>query len=85
MHKQMHAQTYFYSIFRDKLSLHGSTSLGWSMVGGNTCNSLGVTDKILMHTEIKHYTNVGIHNDYTLPDTVIGTIRYYRTEYNRKQ
>jgi hypothetical protein len=38
-----------------------------------------------MHTEIKHYTNVGIHNDYTLAITVIGTIRYYRTEYNRKQ
>ena len=84
-HKQMHAWTNIYSIFRDKLSLHGSTSLGWSMVRGNTRHSLGVTDKILMHTEIKHYTNVGIHNDYTLAITVIGTIRYYRMEYNRKQ
>ena len=55
------------------------------MVGGNTDHLLGVTDKILMHAEIKHYTNVGITNDYTLAITVIGTIRYYRTEYNRKQ
>ena len=52
------------------------------MVGGNRCHLLGVTDKILTHTEIKHYTNVGIHNDYTLAITVIGTIRFYRTEYN---
>ncbi len=84
-HKQMHARTNIYSIFRDKLSLHGSASLGWSMVGGNTRHLLGVTDKILTHTEIKHYTNVEIHNDYTSAITVIGTIRYYRTEYNRKQ
>ena len=55
------------------------------MVGGNTGHLLGVTDEILMHTEIKHYTNIGIHNDYTLAITVIGTIRYYRMEYNRKQ
>ncbi len=41
--------------------------------------------KGLTHAEIKHYTNVGIHNDYTLAITVIGTIRYYRSEYNRKQ
>jgi hypothetical protein len=61
-----------------------TTSLGWLMVGGNTRHSLGVTDKILTHTEIKHYTNVGTHNDYTLAITVIGTVRYYRTEYNRK-
>jgi hypothetical protein len=53
--------------------------------GRNTCHLLGVTDKILTHTEIKHYTNVGIHNDYTLVITVIGTIRYYQMEYNRKQ
>jgi hypothetical protein len=55
------------------------------MVGGDTHHSLGVTEKILTHAEIKHYTNVGIHNDYTLAITVIGTIRYYRAEYNRKQ
>ncbi len=55
------------------------------MVGGNTHHLLGVSDKILTHAEIKHYTNVGIHNDYTLAITVIGTIRYYRMEYNRKQ
>jgi hypothetical protein len=56
------------------------------MVGGNARHSLGVTDKILTHAEIKHYTNVGIHNDYyTLAITVIGTIRFYITEYNRKQ
>jgi hypothetical protein len=54
-------------------------------VGGNTCHLLGVTDEILMHAEIKHYTNVGIHNDYTLAITVVGTIRFYRKEYNRKQ
>jgi hypothetical protein len=48
------------------------------MVGGNTGHSLGVIDKILMHAEIKHYTNIGIHNEYTLPSTVIGTIRYYK-------
>ncbi len=44
-----------------------------------------VGHKILTHAEIKHYTNVGIHNDYTLAVTVIGTNRYYRMEYNRKQ
>ncbi len=44
-----------------------------------TGHLLGVTDKILMHAEIKHYTNVGIHNEYTLARTVIGTIRYYKT------
>ncbi len=55
------------------------------MVGGNTHHLLGVMDKILTHAEIKHYTNIGIHKDYTLVITVIGTIRYYRTEYNRKQ
>jgi hypothetical protein len=57
------------------------------MVGGNACHDLlGVTDKILTHAEIKHYTNIGIHNDYyTLVITVIGIIRFYRTEYNRKQ
>jgi hypothetical protein len=55
------------------------------MVGGNTHHSLGVTDKILTHAEIKDYTNVGIHNDYTLAITVIGTIWFYRTKYNRKQ
>jgi hypothetical protein len=49
------------------------------MVGGNTGHLLGVTDKILMHAEINHYTNVGIHNEYTLASTVIGTIRYYKT------
>ncbi len=49
------------------------------MVGGNTGHSLAVTDKILMHAEIKHYTNVGIHNKFTLASTVIGTIRYYKT------
>jgi hypothetical protein len=56
------------------------------MVGGNARHLLGVTDKILMHAEIKHYTNVGIHNDYyTLAITVVGTIRFSRMEYNRKQ
>jgi hypothetical protein len=56
------------------------------MVGGNAHHLLGVTDKTLMHAEIKHYTNIGIHNDYyTLVITVIGTIRFYRTEFNRKQ
>jgi hypothetical protein len=49
------------------------------MVGGSDCHLLGVTDKILTHAEIKHYTNIGIHNDYyTLAITVIGTIRFYR-------
>ncbi len=48
-----------------------TTSLGWSMVGENTCHLLGVTDKILTNTEIKHYTNVGTHNDYTSAITVI--------------
>jgi hypothetical protein len=33
----------------------------------------------IMHAEIKHYTYVGIHNEYTLASTVIGTIRYYKT------
>jgi hypothetical protein len=56
------------------------------MVGGDACHYLGVTDKILTHAEIKHYTNVGIHNDYyTLAIIVIGTIRFYKMEYNRKQ
>jgi hypothetical protein len=55
------------------------------MVGGSTRHLLGVTDKILTRTEIKHHTNVGIHNDYTLVITVIGTIRFYKMEYNRKQ
>jgi hypothetical protein len=55
------------------------------MVGGITRHLLGVTDKILMHAEMKHYENIGIDNDYMLAITVIGTIRYYRTEYNRKQ
>ncbi len=55
------------------------TSLGWWMVRGNTGHSLGVTDKILTHAVIKHYTNVGIHDEYTLASTVIGTIRYYKT------
>jgi hypothetical protein len=36
------------------------------------------------HAEIKHYTYIGIDNEYTLASTVIGTIRYYRTEYNRQ-
>jgi hypothetical protein len=49
------------------------------MVGGNTDHLLGVTDKILTHAEIKHNTNVGIHDEYTLASTVIGTIRYYKT------
>ncbi len=45
-------------------------------MGGNTCHLLGVIDKILMHAEIKHYTNIGIHHDYTLAITVIRTIRF---------
>ncbi len=49
------------------------------MVGGNTGHSFGVTDKILTHAEIKHYTHVGIHNEYMLVKTVIGIIRYYKT------
>jgi hypothetical protein len=63
----------------DQRRQHNATSLGWSMVGGNTGHLLGVTDKILMHAEIKHYTNIGIHNEYILASTVIGTIRYYKT------
>ncbi len=63
----------------DQQRRHTATSLGWSMVGENTGYLLGVTGKILTHAEIKHYTNVGIHNDYTLASTVIGTIRYYKT------
>jgi hypothetical protein len=56
------------------------------MVGGNAHHLLGVTEKILMHAEIKHYTHIGIPNDYyLLAITVIGTIRFYRMEYNRKQ
>jgi hypothetical protein len=47
--------------------------------GGNTGHALGVTDKILTHAEIKHYTYVGIHNEDTLESTAIGTIRYYKT------
>ncbi len=62
-----------------------TASLGWLMVGGNTRHSLGATDKILRHAEIKHYTNVGTHHDYTSAITVIGAIWYYRTEYNRKE
>jgi hypothetical protein len=49
------------------------------MVGGNTGHLLGVTDKILTQAEIKHYTNIGINNEYMLASTVIGTIRYYKT------
>jgi hypothetical protein len=33
----------------------------------------------ITHAEIKHYMYVGIHNEYTLASTVIGTIRYYKT------
>jgi hypothetical protein len=62
----------------DQRQQHAATSFGWMMVGGNTGHLLGVTDKILMHAEKKHYTNVGIHNEYTLANTVIGTIRYYK-------
>jgi hypothetical protein len=51
----------------------------------NIGHLLSVTDEILTHAEIKHYTNVGIHNEYTLASTVIGTIRYYKTIYNRKK
>ncbi len=69
--------------------MHGQIFTQYSGISshsmGACSHSLGVTDKILMHTEIKHYTNIGIHNDYTSAITVIGTIRYYRTEYNRKQ
>ncbi len=63
----------------DQRRQHDAISLGWLMVGGNTGHLLGVTDKILTHAEIKHHTNVGIHNEYTLASTVIGTIRYYKT------
>ncbi len=49
------------------------------MVGGNTGHALGVTEKNLTHAEIKHYTYVGIHNEYMLASTLIGTIRYYKT------
>ncbi len=49
------------------------------VVGGNTGHVLGVTEKNLMHAEIKYYTYVGIHNEYTLTSTVIGTIGYYKT------
>jgi hypothetical protein len=37
------------------------------------------TTTAVTHAEIKHYTYVGIHNEYTLASTVIGTIRYYKT------
>jgi hypothetical protein len=60
----------------DQWRQHNATFLGWLMVGGNTGHSLGVTDKILTHTEIKKYTNIGINNEYTLASTGIGTIRY---------
>ncbi len=53
--------------------------------GGNTYHLFGVTDEILTQAEIKHYTNICIHNDYTSVITVIGIIKYYRTKYNRKQ
>jgi hypothetical protein len=33
----------------------------------------------ITHAEIKHYMYVGIHNEYTLASTVIGTIRNYKT------
>jgi hypothetical protein len=36
-----------------------------------------VTNAVTMQK--KHYTYVGIHNEYTLASTVIGTIRYYKT------
>ncbi len=49
------------------------------MVGGNTGHALGVTKKIMTHAEIKKFAYVGIHNEYTLASTVIGTIRYYKT------
>jgi hypothetical protein len=62
----------------DQQQQHDATSLGWSMVGGNTGHLLGVTNKILTHAEIKHYTNIGMHNEYTLAITVDGTIRYYK-------
>ncbi len=45
------------------------------MVGGNTGHVLGVTEKILTHAEIKHYTYLEIHNEYTLASAVIGTSR----------
>ncbi len=48
------------------------------MVGGNTGHALGVSEKNLMHVEIKHYKYIGIHDEYTLASTVIGTIRYYK-------
>jgi hypothetical protein len=44
------------------------------MVGENTGYLLGVTDNILTHAEIKHYTNVRIHNEYTLASTVFGLL-----------
>ncbi len=69
----------------DQWRQHDATSLGWSMVRGNTGHLLGVTDKILMHAEIKHYTHIGIHTEYTLASTEIGTIRYYKTQYNRNK
>ena len=63
----------------DQRRQHDATSLDWSMVGGNTGHSLGVTDKILTHAEIKHYINIRKHNEYTLASAVIGTIWYDKT------
>jgi hypothetical protein len=54
----------------------------WLVNGGWEHSPLAWCDrKNLMHAEIKQYSNVGIHNNYALAITVIGTIRYYRTEY----
>jgi hypothetical protein len=51
-----------------------------------SCCCHGATTKLpatvtttVMHAEIKNYTYVGIHNEYTLASTVIGTIRHYKT------
>ncbi len=49
------------------------------------CRAAPAVTTTIMHAEIKHYTYVGIHNEYTLARTVIGTIRYYKTYPNRKK
>jgi hypothetical protein len=59
----------------------------WLVDGGRECLPLAWCDRQNSDARRKkHYTNIGIHNDYyTLAITVIDTIRFYRMEYNRKQ
>jgi hypothetical protein len=43
------------------------------------CQAADAVTTTVMHAEIKHYTYIGIHNEYTLASTLIGTIRCYKT------